>query len=203
MLQFTQIKILKIQKVLSTFVLGTFVFFGLGILTSSCGGNSMDDIELISSDGELLPLSTSRNIKALLSDSGNVKITMEAPLVERFTEEDQSPYNVLSEGMRVEFLDSLGNVDAQVTCEHALHYPDKDLLILTKNVEVFNIDGDRLNSEYLVWNAKTKKITSNDFVKITTGDEIIYGDGFEADQDFTNYQIKNIKGIISVDDEDI
>lgn len=203
MLQYTLIKIKNLNKVLSTAVLGTFVFFGIAMVTISCGGNSLDDIEHLNISTEVMPVSTSKNMTLLLSDSGEVKIEMSAPLVERFIQTDEKPYNLLSQGMVVDFYDSIGNVEANVKCEHAVHYPEKEILILTKNVEVYNIEGDRLNSEYLVWNAKTKKITSNDFVKITTGDEIMYGDGFEADQDLTNYQIKNIKGIISIDDEDI
>lgn len=203
MLLYTLINKKLKSRVLNTFVLGTFVFMAIGIVSSGCSGNSMDEIEQLIIENEDMPVSTSKNITLLLSDSGNIKIEMTAPLVERFLEEGEPPYDLLSEGMMVEFFDSLGNVEANVKCNHAVHYPEKELLILTKNVVVYNIDGDVLNSEYLVWNAKTKKITSNDFVKITTGDEIIYGDGFEADQDFTNYQIRNIKGIISVDDEDL
>jgi LPS export ABC transporter protein LptC len=179
------------------------VFIATGLFTTSCGGNSMDDIEQLNIENELLPVATSKNIRLILSDSGEVKIEMRAPNLERFIIEGEPPYNLLSSGMEVNFFDSLGNVDANVKCEHAIHYPEKQILILTKNVVVVNIEGDRLNSEYLIWNAKTKKITSNDFVKITTGDEIMYGDGFEADQDLTNYEIRNIKGIISVEDEDI
>ena len=190
-------------KVLSTKVLGTFLFFSFALLLVGCGGNSMESMEQFADDGVDHPISTSKNVKVILSDSGNVKIIMRAPLVERFTQNEEEPYDLLSEGMHVDFLDSLGNVDANVTCEHAIHYPQKKILILTKNVQVYNVDGDKLNSEYLVWNSKTEKITSNDFVKITTGDEIIYGNGFEADQDFTNYQISDIKGVISIDDEDI
>lgn len=203
MLQFTPIRMIKRLKVLSTKVLGTFAFVLIGFCMVSCGANSLDDMEQFVDDGELKPVSTSQNIKVVLSDSGRIKIIMKAPLVERFINPGEDPYDLLSEGMHVDFLDSLGNVEAYVTSEHAVHYPKKDILVLTKNVQVYNLDGDKLNSEYLVWNSKTEKITSNDFVKITTGDEIMYGDGFEADQDLTNYQISNIKGIISIDDEGI
>jgi len=39
-------------------------------------------------------------------------------------------------------------------------------------------------------------------VKITTADEVIYGDGLESNQDFTKYKIKNIKGTIHLKEED-
>ena len=194
---------MKFNRVLSTYVLRTFVFISVALQLINCDGNSMDEIEQISLKGEILPVSTSKDVKLILSDSGNVKVIMIAPLIERFIEENESPYDLLPQGMEIEFLDSLGNVEANVKCEHSIYYPEKQILILTKNVEVYNIEGNKLNSEYLVWDANTKKITSNDFVKITTGGEIIYGNGFEADQDFTNYQIENIKGVITLEDEDI
>ena len=38
-------------------------------------------------------------------------------------------------------------------------------------------------------------------MKFTTKDEIIYGDGFEANQDLSDYTMNHIKGIISVENE--
>jgi LPS export ABC transporter protein LptC len=67
-----------------------------------------------------------------------------------------------------------------------------------KNVLVVNEKGDQLNTEHLIWDERTQKLTSDEFVKITTKDEIIYGNGFEANQDFSRYRIFNIKGIFSV-----
>ena len=64
-----------------------------------------------------------------------------------------------------------------------------------------DVDGDQLSSEHIIWTSKTQKISSDDFVKITTADEIIYGDGFEANQDFTDYKISHIKGVISIDED--
>ena len=58
-----------------------------------------------------------------------------------------------------------------------------------------------MNTEQLIWDIGQKRIISDAFVKITTADEIIYGDGLESNQEFTKYIIKNIKGIISVDEE--
>ncbi|MFZ9943462.1 MAG: LPS export ABC transporter periplasmic protein LptC, partial [Bacteroidia bacterium] len=66
------------------------------------------------------------------------------------------------------------------------------------NVEVVNFKNEKLNTEYLVWNEMTKKISSNEFVKITTTDKIIFGTGFESNQDFTNYRIFKITGTINI-----
>jgi lipopolysaccharide assembly outer membrane protein LptD (OstA) len=71
-------------------------------------------------------------------------------------------------------------------------------MIARNNVEVINIKGEKLNSEELIWNNKNKKIYTEKFVTIQTKDEIIYGDGLEANEDLTNYKIKKIRGTIQV-----
>ena len=181
-------------------------FRGFFLLVFFLGGtsceNSMEDIKRLESPTEDLSSSSSTDVTIQFSDSAEVKIILKAPTLERFTEEE-IPYDLMPDGLRIEFLDSLGNVEAQVICNYAIHYPKSNILELSNDVQVFNKEGDHLNSERLVWNANTQKISSDDFVKITTQDEIIYGDGFVANQDFTDYEISHIKGIISIEDEDI
>ncbi|MBK6986188.1 MAG: LPS export ABC transporter periplasmic protein LptC [Bacteroidetes bacterium] len=48
-----------------------------------------------------------------------------------------------------------------------------------------------------------KKITSDAFVKITTAKEIIMGKGLEANQDFTQYEIKEVTGTIRIEDKEL
>ena len=63
-------------------------------------------------------------------------------------------------------------------------------------VKVKNVNGDLLETEHLVWNEKTEMVYTEEFVKITTKDEVIYGEGLESNQDFTKYTIKKISGTI-------
>jgi hypothetical protein len=55
----------------------------------------------------------------------------------------------------------------------------------------------------LIWDEEKKIIYSNSFVKITTSDEIIYGRGMTANENFTDYVIKNITGKIKVKTKDL
>lgn len=178
-------------------VLGTFVLFTLTFWGCS---NSMEEIKQLTHQTVEQAQSTSANITMQYSDSGKVKIKLSAPFIERFITKTP-PYDLMPQGLKIIFIDSLGNTDATVISNYAIHYPKQQILELSNDVRVYNADGDSLNSEHLTWNAKTQKILSDDFVKITTKDEIIYGDGFEANQDFTNYSIKHIKGIISIEEK--
>ena len=70
---------------------------------------------------------------------------------------------------------------------------------MAKNdVVVVNQKGEQLNTEKLLWDENTGKIYSDEFVKITTPDEIIMGKGFEANQDFSKYKIFKVTGNITV-----
>jgi hypothetical protein len=55
--------------------------------------------------------------------------------------------------------------------------------------------------EHLIWDRAENKIYSNEFVKITTDDEIIMGEGFESNEQFTKYRILKPKGTITKEDE--
>jgi LPS export ABC transporter protein LptC len=66
------------------------------------------------------------------------------------------------------------------------------------NVVVTNSKGETLNTEQLMWDERSEKLYSDVFVKITTPDQIIFGEGFESNQNFTQYRINKIKGTIKV-----
>ena len=69
-------------------------------------------------------------------------------------------------------------------------------MLVRDKVEVVNTKNETLSTEELIWNNKTRRITSDKFVKIQTADEIIYGDGLDANEDMTNYRIKKISGTV-------
>jgi hypothetical protein len=60
-----------------------------------------------------------------------------------------------------------------------------------------------LDTEELIWDESRKQIYSNAFVKITTIDEIILGNGMESNETFTDYTIKHITGKIKVNSTEL
>ena len=69
------------------------------------------------------------------------------------------------------------------------------------DVVITNAEGEKLNTEHLIWDRKAQRIYSEVFVKITTEDEIIMGEGFESNETFSKYKILKPKGTISKEDE--
>ena len=62
------------------------------------------------------------------------------------------------------------------------------------NVVLTSENGKRLETEELIWDEKKNKIYTDRKVKITTGKEVIEGEGFSSNPDFTEYTISKIHG---------
>jgi LPS export ABC transporter protein LptC len=169
--------------------------FIIAVFLSSCE----TDIEKINqvSKVDTTPAERAENIEVLYSDSGFVKMKLTGPVLERhFNEKD--PYILFPKGMNTLFYDRALNITSRLTAEYGIRYENSQRMEAKKNVEVINEKGDKLNTEHLTYDQADGKLRSNEFVKITTADEIIYGTGLEANEDFSRYRIFNINGIINL-----
>ncbi|MFN8309562.1 MAG: LPS export ABC transporter periplasmic protein LptC [Chitinophagales bacterium] len=136
------------------------------------------------------------DIEIRYSDHGKTKIKAFAPSATRFNAEQ--PYMEFSKGLKIYFYHENGEVQSTMTAEYATAVENSSQMTARKNVEVINEKGEKLNTEELIWDENKKIIYSNSALKITTADEIILGNGMEADETFTNYSIHHITGIVKV-----
>jgi LPS export ABC transporter protein LptC len=174
-----------------------FAFCAMSFLLISCE-NDLDKVKLYSK-GKLSPQESARSIKILYSDSARVQVEITAPVLNRF--ETDNPYIEMPNGIHALFYDDALAVKSKLDADYGVRYEREQRMEARKNVVVVNQKGERLNTEHLIWDEKKEKLLSDDFVKITTKDEIIFGNGFEANQDFSKYKIFNIKGTISLNND--
>ncbi|MGI8892932.1 MAG: LPS export ABC transporter periplasmic protein LptC [Bacteroidia bacterium] len=147
-------------------------------------------------DKEKFPLESGDNVELLYSDSARVKVKLTAGRMERYVGDE--PYIEMPKGVVVLFYSDSLTVKSSLTANYAVRYENRNIMEAKNDVVVVNEKGDILNTEHLIWDEKQAKIYSDEFVKITTKNEIIYGNGFEANEDFTKYKIFNIKGTINL-----
>ncbi len=165
--------------------------------------NDVAVVNAVTSAGEKAkPVEISIDVEFLYSDSAKVRSRMKSPLVEHYL--GKKPYYEMSKGMDVVFYNSLGKEETKLTANYGIGYDNgsnenkMNIMEAKGNVVVINEKGDKLNTEHLIWNSVTKRIYTNEFVKITTKDEVIWGDGLDANEDFTDYTIKKVKGNVFV-----
>ena len=167
------------------------------LVFSSC----QTDIQTINqvTTGKGLPSETMKGAEIIYSDSGMVKMKLTGPELDRYSGE--KPYIIFPKGVKVLFYNDSLKVNSQLDANYGIRYEAEAKMEAKGNVVVVNIKGEKLNTEHLFWDEAQDRIYTNEFVKVTTGDEAIYGDGLESNRDFTKWRIKNVKGTINIKDE--
>ena len=148
--------------------------------------NKKEDIEKVTQN-EVLPIETLENAEILYSEKGQIKVKVEAQLIERYGGE--KPYSEMREGIIVTFYDSAMNETSRLTANYAIDKMSEDIMEAEDDVVVINEENEKLETEHLIWDQKKEKIYSNVYTKITTEDEIIRGEGFESNPEFSKYKI--------------
>jgi LPS export ABC transporter protein LptC len=147
------------------------------------------------------PLEYQENVRMVYTDSAILRFELLAPIAANYPEsEEKEPYTEFPEGIDVVFFDHFGEKESSVRSDYAIRYPRRYQWEAKGDVVVIGKTGEKLNTEHLIWDERKEIIYSEEFVTINTGKEIFMGEGFEADQAFTQYTIKKLVGELSIDD---
>lgn len=168
------------------------------VMLFSCQ-TDLETISLITKVDES-PIESAFDVKIIYSEYANVKMILESPKMDKYEGEKQ--YLEMPKGVNVLFFDSLGNESSSLKANYAINYEDDNIMEAHNDVVVVNEKKERLNTEFLVWDKEQAIIYTDKFVKITTGDEVLFGDGFESDERFEQWVIKKPRGVFSVETGD-
>lgn len=171
---------------------------GSAILLFSCSEPEAED----NAASETLQTEYSENLSIVESQNGRRSYHFVTPLLEGYTLA-REPYREFRKGIKITTYldDSLSTVDAVLTANYAIYYPNRQLWEAKGNVVVEKSDGKTLYTQQLFWNALTKKIYSNVDSKIVQneGRDVFIGEGFESDEEFKDWRFRRIKGRMEVD----
>jgi LPS export ABC transporter protein LptC len=160
----------------------------------------VNDIEKIKafSSPEALPVLTAENYETTFTDSGMVRFFLKTPLLMRFEIEGQS-FVEFPDGIEIKKYDDQQRIISSITARYAKQFDKESRWEAKNDVVAVNLAGDTLKTEHLIWDEKTGRIYSDQYVKIIRPDQIITGIGFESDQSMGNWRIRNPRGIIYVE----
>ncbi|HSV89347.1 MAG TPA: LPS export ABC transporter periplasmic protein LptC [Bacteroidales bacterium] len=171
------------------------ILFGVAMLFS-CQGD-LDTIRTITQNEQPLPVDEARNVEVVYSSFANIRMTLSAPRMIRFN----TPENrvEMPEGIKVVFFDTLMNQTATLSARYAINFLDRQIFEARNDVVVVNEQNETLNTELLIWDQSRGIIYTEKFVKITTQDEVLFGVGFESDERFIQWEIKQPRGTFRVE----
>ena len=174
--------------------------FGFLILSSSSCKNETSTVDEINAPILNYPLNEQRHANIIYSDSGKNVLEINTGLVQDFGNM-VPPYTFFSNGLTVQFYNGPKLSSTVLNADTARQEKSTDLWAIGGNVIVRNGKGERLLTELLFWDKKEEKLYTDREVQIETDGQRISGVGFEADQEFNNYQVFSVKGELTIDDE--
>lgn len=146
------------------------------------------------------PMLRSENLNTVYTDSGKVKMRMQAEVQVEFSNGDQE----YEKGILVTFY-TADTIRKSILKADFLHYnKQQDLYTAIGHVLLEDlIKHEKLNTTKLHWSRSEGRVFNNEFVEIQTPTQILKGKGITAKQDFSSYTILEPEGqILNADSAD-
>ena len=109
------------------------------------------------------------------------------------------PYYEFPDGINLKLYDR-SNKSSTVESKHAIVYNETDLIDLRGDVVLITSNNDTLFTDQLYYDQKKKWLFTDFPVKFRTKDYLTNGNGFDANQDFTNAQVLEVTGRIYIEE---
>lgn len=158
-----------------------------------------DRTEVNSLNKKILGVEEGRDVVLNYTIGGNIKTILKAPRMLRV--QDSIPYIEFPDSLKADFYDENGTLESVLTARYGNYKENQNIVFLRDNVKVINIQkGDTLYCEELYWDRSrlNREFYTDKPVKIRTRTQILDGIGMEARQDFKEYHIIQVTGIIDV-----
>jgi LPS export ABC transporter protein LptC len=176
----------------------SITFFGAML---SCA-NDLSEVDKMF-DKSALMTETAKNVELFYSDSSIVKVKVIGETLVRHINKEE-PLDEFPDGVFVEFYDDFGRVSSWMSANYAIRFEKSGIIIAERQVELYNKQNEKLETNELIWNDSFQKLYTEKFVQITQPlkQDTIQGFGFEANEDFSHFKIKrkftartNIEGL--------
>jgi LPS export ABC transporter protein LptC len=175
-------------------LVGSFLFL---VTLSSCE-NDLDEINRLFAKDEI-DVEIAKEVEILYSDSAVIRVKVVAPVMKRYTEKTD-PREEFPNGLKVDFFDMEKNVNSWLTAKSGIRYQQQGKIIVRDSVVWKSKTKEQLETSELIWDEKEERVYTNKFVVVRRPGEILYGYGFESNQDFTRSKIRAIEGRLKVDE---
>jgi LPS export ABC transporter protein LptC len=175
------------------------LFLALSAFLFSCE----NDIEVVKSlaNTQDLPVYSSENIEIEYTDSGFLQIKIVAPLFEIEKKSEREEYSIFKKGLMVFFYNKSQELIARFKSDYAIYNNNSQIWKAQGNIVAVNTKGEILQTELLYWDTQKRKIYTDNMAKVTDESSEVIGEGFTADEDFTNWEFQKVTGIIDISDK--
>ncbi|MCB9032303.1 MAG: LPS export ABC transporter periplasmic protein LptC [Chitinophagales bacterium] len=174
-----------------------YLFFVL-IMCISCQENDIATINALIKDDEV-GVEIADSVKLIYKENEFIRAEITTKTVKRYIESQNKLE--FTKGMVVKFYEGL-KLTSVLTADYGILDDTKQTIEVKGNIVMQNYKHEVLKTENLVWNLINKTIYAQDKISIKTPYDIITGYGLNAKEDFSNYSIKRVTGIVSYNEDE-
>ena len=144
------------------------------------------------------PIGVAENINNKHISSGKVQSILISPKMIDYSNRVFA-FNEFPEGMTLELFDAK-NQKTTIRSDYAIIYDKTGLTDLQGNVVLSTETKDTLFAEQLYFDKIKQWIFTSQPVKFRTGTDLINGNGFDSDKEFSQAEVLEVNGIITLDE---
>jgi LPS export ABC transporter protein LptC len=135
---------------------------------------------------EELPDQILENSIVIFTVNGIKSTVVKAKYIEKYFDQDLTK----AKGLYVDFFDQDGNHTSVLVADSGDIQEKRQILEVKGKVVVTTDKGVKLQTRSLRWDPNLAKIITDDFVKITRGEDVVTGYGLESDPELKHIKIK-------------
>lgn len=173
-------------------ILCSFFFF------ISCQENDMAKVKAMFNEQDA-DVEIADSVKFTYKEGEFIRAIVTGKTIKRYTKTENKLE--FPDGLLVKFYQQLELISV-LKADYAENNVGEQMIKVSGNVYMENAKYERLLTPSLTWNVRAKRIYTDQPIQIKTVDNTISGVGFDSDENFSNYTIRKVTGIVAVDDKD-
>ncbi|AUS04539.1 LPS export ABC transporter periplasmic protein LptC [Pseudotamlana carrageenivorans] len=177
----------KILNIVTVFTVAMFF---------SCQDNFKEVQKIGISENE--PIGVDYNLNLKYTDSGRVAANLISTKTLDYSNRD-FPFNEFVDGVQLDIFHE-ENRKSTVVADYAIRYTETELIDMQGNVVITTHDNRVLKTDQLYYDQKNEWLYTNEHVSFKSEQDIINGHGFDSNAKFTNAEVLEVTGIITLEE---
>ncbi len=172
------------------------ILYALILTVTSCQENDISKVKAMFNENDA-DVEVADSVNFIYKEGEYIRAIVTGKTIKRYTKTQNKLE--FPDGLLVKFFEQL-NLISVLKADYAENNDAEQFIKVSGNVHMENSRYEIMETQELTWNIRNKKVFTDKPIKIKTIDNIIYGVGFDSDEDFSNYTIRKVNGIVAVDE---